>query len=158
MLVPQPPETIASTSALQSLPGVQSPPPPPVQGPLKATDTYVTETSPLKTYPQQTDAAVSDSMPTPPPLPEGNFLGGETIALPDLSVPAVMAGAGGGELLGVLEQGNESMALFQLNGTIERVAVGERLTNGATFAGTQDGKVLLQVGESQVPLAVGQSF
>lgn len=72
----------------------------------------------------------------------------------NLPIPAEQ----GGELLGVLEQGEQSMALFKLNGTIEQVTVGQSLANGATFTGTQDGKAVLQMGENQVPLAVGQSF
>ncbi|MEY2977226.1 MAG: hypothetical protein RLZZ435_1365 [Cyanobacteriota bacterium] len=72
--------------------------------------------------------------------------------------PLPIPGNNGGELLGLLEQGDQSMALFKINGTIEQVTVGGRLVNGATFTGTQDGKALLQMGESQVPLAVGQTF
>jgi hypothetical protein len=84
------------------------------------------------------------SLPIPPEIPN--------------VIPGVLSDQGRGELLGVLEQGDQSMALFKVNGTIERVAVGEQLANGARFTGTQDGKALLQLGESQVPLAVGQSF
>ena len=42
-LLSQSPDTTASTPVLQSLPGVQSPPPP-VQAPIKTTNTSVTET------------------------------------------------------------------------------------------------------------------
>ncbi|MGA1409690.1 MAG: hypothetical protein ACO37W_08150 [Prochlorotrichaceae cyanobacterium] len=110
--------------------------------------------------------AVEPLAPLAPPNPPAQTRGSEVVeplAASPISqlayrAPLPIPGNNGGELLGLLEQGDQSMALFKINGTIEQVTVGGRLANGATFTGTQEGKVLLQMGESQVPLAVGQAF
>jgi len=146
-IIPSPDQTALPISS-STLP---SPPEPIGSAPVSQEDFTLPAPPALTPENLTVSGTVPNSMPIPEPL---SSLAYRT----QLPLPSANPGQESGELLGVLEQGEESMALFQVNGTIERVAVGERLTNGATFTGTQDGKALLQVGESQVPLAVGQSF
>ena len=63
-----------------------------------------------------------------------------------------------GELIGLLEQGEQSIALLKIQGTVQQVAVGNPVGNGMTFVGTTQGQAILELGENRMTLAVGQTF
>ena len=63
-----------------------------------------------------------------------------------------------GELIGLLEQGEESIALLKIQGTVQQVAVGDRVGNGMTFVGTTQGQAILELGDNRITMAVGQTF
>jgi len=63
-----------------------------------------------------------------------------------------------GELIGLLEQGEQSIALLKIQGTVQQVAVGDPVGNGMTFVGTTQGQAILELGDNRMTLAVGQTF
>ena len=63
-----------------------------------------------------------------------------------------------GELIGLLEQGEQSIALLKIQGTVQQVAVGDPVGNGMTFVGTTQGQAILERGDNRITMAVGQTF
>ena len=62
------------------------------------------------------------------------------------------------ELLGLLDQGDQSIALFRVNTRVEQVAVGEPISPGLLFQGIQDNRAIVMIGQETITIAVGQTF
>ena len=62
------------------------------------------------------------------------------------------------ELIGLLEQGEQSIALLKVQGRVQQVSVGDRLANGMTFVGAESGQAILGLENDRFYLTVGQKF
>ncbi len=114
----------------------------PKVGPSPQVRTSVTPPEPVRT------AVV---IPPPPPV---NMPAPQSLPSP-VSVPPLVTGDS--TLVGVLELGAQSAALFQIQDTTKRVVIGESI-NGWTLVGVQQEKVILSRNGQQRSLAVGQRF
>lgn len=139
---------------------IAPPPPPPV------INTSPTPTSPVEriyipVYPQNPSfssakpkkMAVS-SIPLPPPPPPSPVVTVAPSAIPSLPMQSNFAG---GKLVGVLESGERSSALFNLNGLTKRIAIGENV-NGWVLVQIQNQQVFLSRGSTTKVIDVGQSL
>jgi hypothetical protein len=73
-------------------------------------------------------------------------------------VPAPATSAPESTVIGVMELGDRSMAMIELNGATQRVSVGQTLDSGWQLMQVADQKVIMQRGGEVRALTVGQKF
>ncbi|PSF37301.1 hypothetical protein C7H19_11325 [Aphanothece hegewaldii CCALA 016] len=92
------------------------------------------------------------SIPIPPPPPV------VTVAPSAIPTPPIQPiFAGGGKLVGILELGERSSALFDVDGITKRVAIGENV-NGWVILQIKNQQVFLSRGSTTKVIDVGQSL
>lgn len=138
---------------------IAPPPPPPVIS-APATPTTPVERIYIPVYPQNPSFApvkpkkiTASPIKLPPPPPPSPVV---TVAPSAIPVPTMQYNAGG-KLVGVLESGERSSALFDVNGLTKRVAIGENI-NGWVLVQIQNQQVFLNRGSTTKVIDVGQSF
>lgn len=72
--------------------------------------------------------------------------------------PTTPAPVGGNTLIGVLELGDRSVAMVEVNGAAQRVGIGQTLDSGWQLMQIADQKAVLQRGGEVRSLSVGQKF
>jgi Tfp pilus assembly protein PilP len=72
--------------------------------------------------------------------------------------PATPAPVGNNTLIGVLELGDRSVAMVEVNGAAQRVGIGQTLDSGWQLMQIADQKAVLQRGGEVRSLSVGQKF
>jgi hypothetical protein len=72
--------------------------------------------------------------------------------------PATPAPVGNNTLIGVLELGDRSVAMVEVNGAAQRVGIGQTLDSGWQLMQIADQKAVLQRGGEVRSLSVGQTF
>lgn len=123
---------------------VAPPPPPPIANP----STPPVERIYIPVYPQnppRPQTVTTSPVPPPPPV--------VAVAPPQ----PIQTHFAGGKLVGVLELGDHSSALFDVNGLTKRVAIGENV-NGWVLLKVQDQQVFLYRGNTTRVLDLGQSL
>lgn len=135
-----------------------APPPPP---PVMSNPTTPVERIYIPVYPQNPSFAPDKSkkitaspIPLPPPPPPSPVV---TVAPSAIPLPPMQYNSTGGKLVGVLESGERSSALFDVNGLTKRVAIGENV-NGWVIVQIQNEQVFLNQGSTTKVIDVGQSL
>lgn len=130
------------------------PPPPPVMAPPTPVERIY-----IPVYPQNpsfTHAKPQKVAPTavkiPPPPPPVVTVAPTAIPSPPMQLPST-----GGKLVGVLELGERSSALFDTNGATKRATIGENV-NGWVVIKIQNQQVFLNRGTTTKVIDIGQSF
>lgn len=136
---------------------IAPPPPPPVMSP----PTTPVERIYIPVYPQNPSFATAkpkkitaSSILLPPPPPPSPVI---TVAPSVIPLPPMQYNSTGGKLVGVLESGERSSALFDVNGLTKRVAIGENV-NGWVMVQIQNEQVFLNRGSTTKVVDIGQSL
>lgn len=151
-----------------TIPATQTPPPPPVMTPRVVERIYVPVYPPQKAQPVQQAALPPVSVPIPPkpvlpnpPSPQTTVQAQPpVIAVPPKTAIAPMVGNKNPHtLVGVLEFGEQSSALFTANGLTQRFEIGERIgpTDWVLTRVENQKAILSRQGKTRY-LEVGQSF
>lgn len=139
---------------------IAPPPPPPPLTRIPPPPTQPVERIYIPVYPQNPPLAKSPpkpkkvtTSPLPPPPPPV-----VSVAPPNLPSPQnIQSISVGGKLVGVLELGDRSSVLFDVNGLTRRITIGENV-NGWVLIKVQDRQVYLSRNGSTRVVALGQSL
>jgi hypothetical protein len=131
------PQSPQARTAPSSVAGLPLPPPPQARVPARL------------------PSAVQGYVPNRPSRPSARL---NRPPLTTAVVPAPATSAPESTVIGVMELGDRSMAMIELNGATQRVSVGQTLDSGWQLMQVADQKVIMQRGGEVRALTVGQKF